>query len=217
VYYATSLGGAWTEAFSPVFGVDAVSCGATSLCVTGDAEGYVRYSTKPASEEWFPLVIGSGEMTAVDCISSSFCAVVDNKGNVHVANSEAKIEEEAGWKSTDVDSTKALHGVACTSTTSCLAIDGEGHLLHLTINGSGEATVSSEDLDGTNELTAITCKGTLCVAVDSKGNIFESTNSGSSWKKDFVLGTDLTSVSCSKSTLCAAADSTGEVTTFGPE
>ena len=217
VYYATSLGGAWTEAFSPVFGVDAVSCGATSLCVTGDAEGYVRYSTKPASEEWFPLVIGSGEMTAVDCISASFCAVVDNKGNVHVANSEAKIEEEAGWKSTDVDSTKALHGVACTSTTSCLAIDGEGHLLHLTINGSGEATVSSEDLDGTNELTAITCKGTLCVAVDSKGNIFESTNSGSSWKKDFVLGTDLTSVSCSKSTLCAAADSTGEVTTFSPE
>jgi Zn-dependent metalloprotease len=217
VYYATSLGGAWTEAFSPVYGVDAVSCGSTSLCVTGDAEGYVRYSTKPASEEWFPLVIGSSEMTAVDCISASFCAVVDNKGNVHVANSEAKIKEEAGWKSTDVDSTKALHGIACTSTTSCVAIDGEGHLLHLTISGSGEATVSSEDLDGTNELTAITCKGTLCAAVDSKGNIFESTNSGSSWKKDFVLGTDLTSVSCSKSTLCAAADSTGEVTTFSPE
>ncbi len=217
VYYATSLGGAWSEAFSPVYGVDAVSCGSTSLCVTGDAEGYVRYSTKPASEEWFPLAIGSGEMTAVDCLSASFCAVVDNKGNVHVANSEAKIKEEAGWKSTNVDSTKALHGIACTSTTSCVAVDGEGHLLHLTINGSGEATVSSEDLDGTNELTAITCRGTLCAAVDSKGNIFESTNSGSSWKKDFVLGTDLTSVSCSKNTLCAAVDSTGEVTTFSPE
>jgi Zn-dependent metalloprotease len=217
VYYATSLGGAWTEAFSPVFGVDAVSCGSTSMCVTADAEGYVRYSTKPASEEWFPLEIGSGEMTAVDCISASFCAVVDNKGNVHIANSEAKIKEESGWKSTDVDGTKALHGIACTSTTSCVAVDSEGHLLHLTVNGSGEATVSSEDLDGTNELTAVTCKGTLCVAVDSKGNVFESTNSGSTWKKDFVLGTDLTSVSCSKSTLCTTADSTGEVTTFSPE
>jgi Zn-dependent metalloprotease len=218
LYYATSLDGAWKEAFSPIFGVESVSCASTSLCVTGDQEGFVRYSTKPASEEWVALEIGSGTMNATDCLSSSFCAVVDSKGNVHIANTEAKIKEESGWKSTDVDSTTALHGIACTSTTSCLAVDGEGHILHLTINSSGEATVSKEDLDGTNDLTAITCVGTTtCVAVDSKGNVFESTNAGASWKQAYALGTDLTSVSCSASTQCAAADTTGEVTTFRPE
>jgi Zn-dependent metalloprotease len=217
LYYATSLGGTWNTAFEPAFGVESVSCASASLCVTGDGEGFIRYSTKPASTEWFALEIGSGTMSGVDCLSASFCAVVDSKGNVHVANTEAKIKEEAGWKSTDVDGTVALHGVACTSSTSCVAVDGEGHVLRLTINSGGEATVSKEDLDGTNDLTAITCSSSTCVAVDSKGNIFTSINSGSSWKEEFVLGTDLTSVSCSTSTLCAAADTTGEVTTFRPE
>jgi Zn-dependent metalloprotease len=216
LYYATSLGGSWKAAFSPAFGVVAVSCASASLCVSGDEEGFIRYSTNPASTEWFALEIGSGTMNAADCLSASFCAVVDSKGNVHVANTEAKIKEVAGWKSTDVDSTVALHGVACTSSTSCLAVDGEGHVLRLTINSGGEATVSKEDLDGTNDLTAITCSSSTCVAVDSKGNVFVSSNSGSSWKEEYVLGTDLTSVSCSTSTLCAAADTTGEVTTFRP-
>jgi hypothetical protein len=55
LYYATSLGGTWKEAFGPTYGVDSVSCVSTALCVTGQANGFVRYSTKPASEEWFPV------------------------------------------------------------------------------------------------------------------------------------------------------------------
>jgi len=217
MYYTTSLGGAWKEAFSPAFGVASVSCASTSLCVSGNAEGFIRYSTKPASTEWFAVEIGSGTINAVDCFSASFCAAVDSKGNLHVANTEAKIKEAAGWKSTDVDGTTALHGVACTSTKSCLAVDGEGHVLTLTINGSGEATVGKEALDGTNDLTAITCAGATCVAVDSSGNVFGSSNAGSSWVNEYALGTNLTSVSCSTNKLCAAADTTGAVTTFRPQ
>ncbi len=217
LYYATSLGGTWNKAFEPAFGVVAISCASASLCVTGQAEGFIRYATKPGSEEWTAEEIGTGTMNAVDCLTASFCAVADSKGNVHIANTEAKIKEESGWKSTDVDGAISLHGIACTSATSCLAVDGEGHVLDLTVNSSGEATVAKEDLDGANDLTAITCNGSTCVAVDSKGNVFESTNAGSSWSDEYALGTDLTSVSCSTSTLCAAADTTGEVTTFRPE
>jgi hypothetical protein len=219
VYYATSLGGIWKEAFSPVFGVDAISCASTSLCVTGQKEGERRYSTKPGSEEWEAILRAEpaetlGEITAADCLTGSFCAAVDSTGHLYVANTQTKIKEEAGWKSTDVDGATALHGIACTSATSCLAVDGEGNILDLAINGSGEAMVSKQDVDGTNDLTASACTGLACAAVDRQGNILLSANGGGSWIKQYETGTDLTSVSCSSNALCLAADTTGEVIAF---
>ncbi len=219
LYYAISLGGAWTEAFEPAFGVDSVSCASASFCVDGQAEGIIRYTTNPASEAWeTPGVmepIGSGVMSGVDCLTASFCAVVDNTGNVYIADTEAKIKEPAGWKSTDVDGTTALHGIACTSSTSCVAVDGEGNVLDLAINGSGEATVTKNDIDGTNALTSVTCTEELvCVAVDSAGNVFVSTDGGTTWNGQLALGTDLTSVSCASTALCVTADTAGNVTAF---
>jgi len=217
LYYATSLGGAWKEAFDPTYGVVSVSCGSASLCVSGQAENFIRYSTKPASEEWFAVEFGLGTntMNAVDCLSASFCAVVDSKGNVHIANTEAKIKESAGWKLTDVDGTTALHGVSCISTTSCLAVDSAGDALKLTIESNGTATASKDDIDGTNELTAISCTGgSTCAAVDNLGNIFMSNNKGETWVREHQLTDKLTSVSCASTSLCLAADTTGNVTAF---
>jgi hypothetical protein len=220
MYYATSLGGAWTEAFEPANGVISVSCASTTLCVSGgEGEGAIRYTTKPTSNEWFALDYtgGSGAITGVDCLSSSFCAVVDSAGQVVVANTAENIHITAGWKSTDVDGTTPLHGVACTSATSCFAVDGEGNVLDLTINASGEATVSKHDIDSTNDLTAITCtEGFMCVAVDSKGNVFVSSDGGTTWRGQLALGDDLTSVSCASSSLCVAADTSGSATAFAP-
>ncbi len=215
VYYATSLGGAWTKAFEPTYGVDAISCASTSRCVAGQLLGFINYTMKPASGEWFALEkMGSGAMTAVDCFTSSFCATVDSAGHVHVANTAAKIDEQAGWKSTDVDGTTALNGIACTSRTSCFAVDGEGNVLDLRINGSGEATVSMHNIDATNDLTAITCTGFTCATVDNQGNVLVSGNGGVSWSRELETGTDLTSVSCASSALCLTADTTGNVVAF---
>ncbi len=219
LYYGTSLGGAWTEAFSPAYGVVAVSCSSSSFCVDGqEGEGYIRYSTKPASSEWTSLTIGSGAMNAVDCLSSSFCAVADSTGHVHVATTEAKVKEATGWKSTAIEGSPALNGIACAATTSCVAIADTGNVYDLTLNSGGEATATKEDIDGTNKLTAITCtEARTCVAVDSAGNVFASGNGGETWRNEQALGTDLTSVSCSASALCLAGDTTGEVTAFEPE
>ncbi len=219
VYYATSLGGSWTEAFGPAFGVVALSCPTTSFCVDGqEGGGFIRYSTKPASTEWTSLTIGSEAMNAVYCRSSSFCAVVDSTGHIHVATSEAKVKEAAGWKSTDIEGTTALHGVACISTTTCFVVDHTGNVIDATINGSGEATATKEAIDGTNELTAVTCtEGVECAAVDSKGNIFTWNPVDGAWKREYMLGTDLTSVSCSDKLFCLAADTTGEIVAFTPE
>jgi hypothetical protein len=216
MYYATSLGGAWTEAFSPSYGVLAISCPTTSFCISAqEGEGYIRYTSKPASSEWIVLEIGVSRMNAVDCLSSSFCAVVDSSGHVYAADGD--VEEARDWKSTDIDGSTALNGVACTSTTSCFAIDGEGNVLDLTINSSGEAAVSKHDIDGANDLTAIACTGGfVCVAVDSEGNVFVSSNGGTTWSDQLALGTDLTSVSCASSSLCVTADTAGNVTAFAP-
>jgi hypothetical protein len=222
MYYAGSLGGSWTEAFTPAFGVVAISCASSSFCVSGaEGGGDIRYTTNPSSSEWVAVDgVGSGAMNGVDCLSSSFCAAVNDSGHVYVADTAEKIKQDhpaTGWTSTDIDGSTPLHGIACTSTTSCFAVDGEGHILDLTINGSGEATVTKHDIDGTNDLTAIACtEGFMCVAVDSKGNVFVSSDGGTKWNDQLALGGDLTSVSCASSSLCVTADTAGSVTAFAP-
>jgi YD repeat-containing protein len=218
LYYATSLGGSWEKAYSPAYGVDAISCVSSPslFCVDGqDNYGYFRYSTKPASTEWTLEYQGEASMKGVFCLSSSFCAIADGVGDVHIADSTSQIESSS-WTSTDVDGTTALNGVACTSTTSCVAVDGAGNVINLAISGS-TATATKHDIDGTNDLTAITCTGSsTCVTVDNQGNVFVSTNGGESWTKELTLGDKLTSVSCASASLCVTADTTGNVTAFYP-
>jgi DNA-binding beta-propeller fold protein YncE len=218
LYYATSLGGSWSEASNPTWGVDTVACASASFCVAGqDSGGDYRYSTSPASTSWtLESQEESGSMKSVFCLSSSFCAMADSKGKVHVATSTSQIESST-WKETDVDGSSALNGIACTSTTSCVAVDGSGNALKLTIESSGKATAAKHDIDGTTSLTAVACSGTTtCVAVDSAGNIFVSKNSGETWTKEYALGDKLTSVSCVSTSLCATVDTAGNVTAFNP-
>ena len=111
----------------------------------------------------------------------------------------------------------ALNGIACTSTTSCVAVDGSGNVLNLKIESSGAATASKHDIDGTTSLTAVTCTGSsICVTVDNAGNVFVSKNGGETWTKEYSLGDKLTSVSCASTSLCATVDTTGNVTAFNP-
>ncbi len=217
LYYGTSLGGAWSTAFEPSYGVDALSCPSVSFCVDGQGEagGYIRYSTTPASTAWTPEDIGgSTSITAVACLSSSFCAAGDDAGDVYIATTTSQVESPS-WTSTNVDGTSALNGIACTSTSSCLAVDGAGNVINLTIESSGGASASKHDIDGTNSITAITCTGgSTCVAVDNAGNVIVSTNGGATWTKQYALGDKLTSVSCATSALCVTGDTAGNVSAF---
>ncbi len=217
LYYAKSLGGSFTEAYTPSYGVDAVSCVSAALCVSAqDGLGYYRYATSPASTGWTLEEQGTAAMKAVACLSTSTCAIADSQGKIHIATTTSQIES-AKWTETDIDGTTALNGVACTSTTSCIAVDGAGYVLNLTVESSGAVKVTTNHLDGTNALTAVTCSSTTCITVDNTGNVFESTNSGTTWKKTYALIDDLTSVSCASTALCVTVDTTGHVTTFLPE
>jgi RHS repeat-associated protein len=215
LYYASALGGAWTQAVAPTYGADAISCASSSFCVSGhDGLGYYRYSTKPASTTWTLKKQGGYAMKSVFCLSSSFCAMVDSHGVLYVGTSTSKIEGELTESNVDVGT--SLNGVACTSTTSCVAVDAVGNVLNLTVGSSGEASATKQDIDETNSLTAVTCSGTSCVTVDNHGNIFGSTDSGKTWLEQYALKDNLTSVSCASSKLCATVDTTGHLFAFDP-
>lgn len=218
VYRASSLGGSFLNSFTPANGVNGLSCPSTSFCVaTQEGGGFIRYSTKPSGATWTAVSIGSGAMKAVSCLAASFCAVVDASGNVHVAVTEKGVKEAGGWKVTNVDGATPLRSIACTSTTSCLAVDGGTEVLKLTIAAGGEASVSKAALTGAGELNAITCTGATCVAGDGQGALFTSYDSGSSWGKRYGAGDELTSVSCVSEWLCGAVNDAGDVVTFNPQ
>ena len=219
LYRASSLGGSFLTSFKPADGVGAISCPSTSFCVTTlEGGGFIRYATNPAGIVWTTLSIGSGAMRDVSCLSTSFCAVVDGTGNVHVATTEKRVKEAPGWTATNVNGATALDAIACSSTTSCLAVDGSDEVLKLTIKQpSGEAEVARQALDGAAELTEVTCTGSDCVAVDDEGGVFASADAGASWAKRFAAAGEITSVSCASAALCASVDTSGDVAMFDPE
>jgi len=218
LYYASSLGGAFSTAYLATSGVDAISCPSASFCLAAEnAWGRFRYSTTPASSTWTQKEMAeSTEATAmkgVSCLSASFCAIADSKGNVYVANSAEKVQSTT-WTKTNVDGTTALNGIACISTTLCIAVDAAGNVLRLTIDLTGKATAAKRNVGGTNEFTAIACTTTRCATVDNQGVVFVSASAGESWTERHDLPNGLTSVSCATNSLCIATDKAGGVTTF---
>jgi hypothetical protein len=140
-----------------------------------------------------------------------------SRSNVRVATSEAK--KAGGRSATGVNGGTPLRSVACNSTTSCIAVDGNDEFLNLTIAAGGGAAGSTQALAGAGELTGATCTGTTCVATAEQGGIFASTNSGSndsSWSRRFEAASKLRSVSCAPSSLCAGVDTSGDLVKLGP-
>lgn len=217
LYRSSSLGGGFFNSFKPTNGVGALSCASTSFCVSGaEGGGFIRYSTNPSGILWHAVAIGTGAMKDVSCPAASFCAAVDDSGNVHVATSEAGVMEAAGWAATNVNEEAALVGIACSSTTSCVAIDGSDEVLNLSVGSSGEASATKRLVDGAGALTAVDCVSATCVVGDEQGGIFASTNAGADWTMRFGGGAGVTSLSCASASLCAAVTTVGDTTSFNP-
>jgi Divergent InlB B-repeat domain/Putative Ig domain len=218
VYRSSSLGGGFLTSFTPRNGVETISCPSTAFCVAAQAgEGDIRYSTKPSAVSWIPETIGTGAMTGVSCLSSSFCAVVDDSGHLRVATSEAKIKEAGGigWTATDIDGSLPLRAVACISTSRCLAVDGSGDVIELAVGSEGEASGTRLAIPGAGGLTDIACDGGSCAAGDEGGAVFGSGDGGSTWTVRGGAGA-VEDVSCASASLCAASTASGAVTTFDP-
>ena len=109
-----------------------------------------------------------GEPTSISCPTSTFCATVDEGGNVLTYNG-------VSWSPKSIDPSSELESVSCTSASFCVAVDENGNVL--TYNGSLWSSPKSIDQ---STLTSVSCPtSTFCASVDDNGDVL--TYDGTSW------------------------------------
>jgi RHS repeat-associated protein len=172
-----------------------------------NSSGLEAATTSPTPAAWgTPALVDSGKsITAVRCVSSSFCRAIDNGGNLLTWNGSA-------WaNSGSIDSTRALSGISCPTTSFCAAVDGSGYVT--TWNGSSWSAATHSDTKGA--LTGVSCaSSTFCAAVDNAG--YALTWNGSAWSAPTTVKNHavLNAVSCATSGFCVAGASSGSAYTY---
>ena len=116
------------------------------------------------------------------------------------------------WGSpTDVDSTRAIDAVTCTSSTFCAAVGASGYVT--TYNGTSWTTPT--DADSTRTLDAVSCtSATFCVAVDTSG--YATIYNGTTWSTptDIDSTRSVDAVDCTSTTFCVAVGASGYAATY---
>lgn len=189
-------------------GLRGISCASVSLCVAFDTTR-LFISTDPTGgvSAWRPVSVepdrsicppGSGtavcpqQVMAVSCPSRSFCAAVDNAGNV--ITSTRPTGGRAAWRSTRVDRSTAspqcipiscsiLIAISCPSRYLCVAGDDAGNLFTSKRPRGGSSAWRSwyatpPECAGCARypVRAISCPSVgFCAAVDDWGNVLTST------------------------------------------
>jgi RHS repeat-associated protein len=94
---------------------------------------------------------GNNTIDAVSCVSSSFCAAVDSRGNVVTYNGTS-------WSSTSsIDSARKIESISCSTSTSCTAVDSQGYV---TIYMSAPTNTSWLIWDTNRQLPLVLSDGT---------------------------------------------------------
>jgi hypothetical protein len=165
-------------------------------------------SANPAASWSTPISIdgvGSG-LDSVSCPSSSFCVVVDSKGNAITYNG-------GSWGTSVTVDADGLSSVSCASATFCVAVDYNGGAA--TYNGSSWSMPTIVDAAGGEYYYWVSCpSASFCVVVDNKGNAV--IYNGNMWSMPVMIdgGIGLASVSCASLSFCAAVDYKGNAVTY---
>ncbi len=161
------------------------------LCVTIDDAGEIETAASPFANIgpnrcydpatgksdlngpcFVPHTLSSGAiLEGISCSSSSFCAVVDDLGNVWTS-----LDPSAGassWQATSIDPAHFLDAVTCPSSSFCLAVDNVGQAFASDTPTGGSSSWAAADVDGVNNtLSGADClSSSSCVLVDTIGNV----------------------------------------------
>ena len=213
-----------------LFGISGrMSCPTTTLCVGvgwGFGEsGNVAVSTNPAGDAgaWMESEIsGSTTFTGVSCPSATFCAVVDQHGNVFVSSNPSS----GGWTKTGTlgigGFSSVSPSISCASTALCAVADWEssgGKVYTSTEPTNTAATWNGATVAPGTGLTSIACPSTsFCAASGISGSVYSSespTGGTAAWTATPVAprNSDLTAISCPTATFCATLSSAGFIIT----
>lgn len=155
-------GSGWSGAMNDWGGISAISCASPSLCMSV-AGGISRFDGSSWTE---PQGYGaSSNFTGVSCPSTSFCVAVTALGQALQYDGSSwsapvQIEPAAPGAA---GATPA--GVSCSTASDCVVVDSAGDAL--TFDGTWSAPKA---IDPSRSLSAVSCAGGLCMAVDDAGN-----------------------------------------------
>jgi RHS repeat-associated protein len=111
----------------------------------------------------------------------------------------------------DIDSTRAVDAVTCTSATFCVAVGASGYAAIF----NGTSWSAATDADSTRTMDAVSCvSSTFCVAVDTAG--YETTYNGTSWSTptDIDSTRSVDAVTCTSTSFCVAVGASGYASTY---
>ena len=154
----------------------------------------------------------TGQLSAVSCVSASFCVAVDNR---FAAAGYALAYDGHSWSAPLlIDSTGGFNDVSCPTTSFCAAVTSDGRAY--TYDGSSWSAPTSL---GTGEtLNAVSCTSSaFCLATgsaNSSGDVFIYNGTGWSRPPQPNPANVIDDVSCPTSSFCVAADDAGNVLTF---
>jgi PQQ-like domain len=199
-----------------------LSCPSSDFCAAVDGPGDVFTSTNPAGgpSAWATANIEPGNgspvtivnlVNAVACASASFCAAVDEDGNVMTSTNPVR----GLWTKTRIDPA-ALWGISCPSASFCVATDTNGNVLVSSNPTGGPGAWQKQNVAGDNVLTAISCpSSSLCVAISYTGVVVSTDPGGGAgtWQSTSIATGSLRSITCPSVSLCVASDGAGHVVT----
>jgi hypothetical protein len=214
---------AWTvshlEVFTPIY---ALSCPSTALCVAINEGADVLTSTDPGggagawkiTSEYPTIPLG---VHSLACPATNLCVAV---GEAAVVTSTHPLVPGT-WQTSQVESfskaTERLTAVSCPTTALCVATDNKGNVLTATSPTGGVPAWSIAHVDsmvGTfgqeGELVDVSCAATtFCVANDTSGHIFSSTDptgGASAWHAVFTnTNGNIGDIACLSAQLCVGA------------
>ncbi|MCL6104491.1 MAG: hypothetical protein M1483_02475 [Actinobacteria bacterium] len=232
-YGQTFNGTSWSAPRSVLWN-SIVSCASATFCVAVGEDGYFTTfngTSWSAPQLFVPTSLLKGYAWAEDhffyppfdsisCVSTSFCVVGDDVGNVYTFNGTS-------WSApTSIDGTNQLNSVSCVSTSFCMAVDGGGNAI--IFNGTSWSApqlidptysyAASLDQPTGYSLTSVSCTSTtFCIATDGSNTV--RIFNGTAWFTSVVppagpptAGYD--SVSCISRSFCEAVGLKGYATTF---
>jgi hypothetical protein len=191
---------------STAWAASSFSWSAPQPVITGGASGITHLACAPGST----LCVGGdyfdGDIAASANVTSGANEWITGNIDGRTVNS------------TNGASESTITGVACPSTTLCIATDDSGHIL--VSEHPAESTASwSKALPAASEghaLNSPTCPTTaLCLVADSNGTVLTSTNpagGAGTWTATKLAITPAV-VGCETTTLCVAVSTTGQIVT----
>lgn len=217
VHATTNPGGgasAWNSAplMSPL-PIGAVTCVPGPFCVlTGGVNGQIWTSSAPTlgASSWSQANTAV-PLYGVSCPSATFCAAVDDIGNVLTSSNP----HVAPWQVTPATGATLL-AVACPTTSLCVATDISGDVVTST-NPTGSSTAwTTTNIDGSEAIFGVSCPTTtFCAAGDDAGDVLTSTNptgGTGSWSSMHIDGDAfINGISCPSPSFCVAVDDSGNV------